>query len=102
VTEKPFHQEEIQKRHIQKAAGLAGIKGRIGWHSFRHSYRSWLDQAGARLSVQKQLMRHSSITTTMDTYGEVVGDGVRQANSNVVQMLMPTKQSSTADQLKAG
>jgi integrase len=101
LTGKPFHQEEIQKRHIQKAAELAQIKGRIGWHSFRHSYRSWLDQVGASMAVQKDLMRHSSITTTMDIYGAVVGDGNRLANSNVVQMLLP-KPSTMTDQLKAG
>ena len=80
---------------------MAEIKGRIGWHSFRHSYRSWLDQTGASLGVQKDLMRHSSITTTMDIYGAVVGDGNRLANSNVVQMLIP-KQNEAADRRKAG
>lgn len=33
-----------------------------GWKSFRHSYRSWLDQTGAPIGVQRELMRHASIT----------------------------------------
>ena len=44
VTGRPYHQEEIQKRHIRRAGIAAGIGGDIGWHTFRHSYRSWLDE----------------------------------------------------------
>ena len=39
VTGKPYHQEEIQKKHIRKACIAAGIGGDIGWHTFRYSYR---------------------------------------------------------------
>jgi integrase len=46
----PYHQEEIQKTHIRKAGVIAGIGGNIGWHTFRHSYRSWLDETGAPLA----------------------------------------------------
>jgi integrase len=38
VTGRPYHQEEIQKRHIRKAGIAAGIGANIGWHTFRHSY----------------------------------------------------------------
>ena len=38
VTKKPYHQEEIQKKHIRKAGVASGIGGDIGWHTFRHSY----------------------------------------------------------------
>jgi integrase len=53
VTGRPYHQEEIQKTHIRKAGLAAGIRADIGWHTFRHSYRSWLDDTGAPLTVQK-------------------------------------------------
>jgi integrase len=46
-TAKPYHQEEVQKKHIRPAARAAGIEGNIGWKTFRHSYRSWLDQTEA-------------------------------------------------------
>jgi len=38
----------------------------------RHSYRSWLDAVGTPIAVQQKLMRHASITTTMNIYGDVV------------------------------
>ena len=59
----------------------------IGWHTFRHSYRSWLQESGAPLAVQQELMRHASITTTMKTYGKVMSDSKRQANSKLVKLV---------------
>lgn len=97
-TAKPYHQSQIVKTHIKKAAIAAGIKGRVGFHTFRHSYRTWLDQAGASMTVQKELMRHSSITTTMDIYGQAISTGKRQANSNVVEMVLREPFSSTPEQ----
>jgi integrase len=58
ATGRPYHQNEIQKKHLRKAGIAAGIGGDIDWHTFRHSYRSWLDETGAPLTVQKELMRH--------------------------------------------
>ena len=42
ATGKPYHHEQIQKNHLTKAATAAKIKGGVGWHTFRHSYRSWM------------------------------------------------------------
>jgi integrase len=88
VTGRPYHQEEIQKKHIRKAGVATGIGGDIGWHTFRHSYRSWLDETGAPLTVQKELMRHASIQTTMNIYGKAMTESKRQAHSKVVEMVL--------------
>jgi integrase len=89
VTGRPYyHQEEIQKTDIRKAGAAAGIGGDIGWHTFRNSYRSWLDETGAPLTVQKELMRHASIQTTMNIYGKAMTDSKRQAHSKVVDMVL--------------
>ena len=93
VTGKPFHQEEIQKKHIRKAGVAAGIGDNIGWHTFRHSYRSWLDETGAPLTVQKELMRHASIQTTMNIYGKAMTDSKRLAHSKVVEMVLNSSKS---------
>ena len=73
-----------------KAAKNAGI-GSLGTHTMRHSYRSWLDAVGTPMAVQQKLMRHASITTTMNIYGDVVTDEMAQAHSKVVQLAL-TKQ----------
>jgi len=66
----------------------AGITATVGWKTFRHSFRSWLDQTDAPVGVQRELMRHASITTTMNTYGRAMTDGKRQAHGNVVEMIL--------------
>ena len=91
-TAKPYHQEE--KKHIRAAAKAAGIKGNIGWKTFRHSYRSWLDQTKAPAGVQRELMRHASIQTTMNVYGRATTDSKRQAHNNVVQMVLKSQSAS--------
>jgi hypothetical protein len=60
----------------------------IGWHTFRHSYRSWLDETGAALKVQQELMRHASIQTTMNAYGRAMLQSKREANRKVVEMAL--------------
>jgi integrase len=95
-TDRPYHQEEIQKTHILRAAKAAGIKDDIGWKTFRHSYRSWLDQTEAPMGVQRELMRHASIQTTMDVYGRPMAETKRQAHGNVVQMVLKTLPAMTS------
>ena len=67
----------------------------IGWHTFRHTYRSWLDETGAPMKVQQELMRHASIQTTMNVYGRAMTETKRRANSQVVGLVFgPNSQDS--------
>jgi len=85
--ELPYCSKGIQRWKISPAAKQAGI-GRLGWHDLRHTYRSWLSLTGAPMAVQKDLMRHSSIQTTMNIYGASLSEEKRSANSKVVRMAM--------------
>jgi integrase len=76
-------------RELQRAGISAGI-GRLGFHSFRHTYRSWLDAVGAPIAVQQKLMRHSDIRTTMNIYGNVVTDEMERVSSRVAGLAMGT------------
>ncbi len=44
---------------------------RFDFHSLRHTCGAWLAMAGEHPKVIQTLMRHSSITLTMDTYGHL-------------------------------
>jgi integrase len=74
-------------RVFQKAAADAGV-GKLGTHTMRHSYRSWLDAVGTTIAVQQKLMRHSDVRTTMNTYGDVVTDEMAEANSRVAGLAL--------------
>jgi len=102
VTGRPFHQDSLQKSQIKRAAKAAKLGEDIGWHTFRHSYRSWLDETGAPMKVQQELMRHASIQTTMNVYGRVMTETKRQANSQVVELVFgPNSQKSASSEAPA-
>jgi integrase len=63
----------------------------MGWHSFRHSYSTLLRSLQVDLKVQQELLRHSDIRTTMNIYTQAVPDAMREANSRVVEMVIPNR-----------
>ncbi len=75
----PIHEERRE---------AAGKFDGMGWHTFRHTYRSWLDDTGAPIGVQQKLMRHAQISTTMNVYGNALMTAKREANSRVVRMAL--------------
>jgi integrase len=66
---------------------------RLGWHTFRHSYRSMLDVCGAPIGVQQKLMRHAQVSTTMK-YGNAYMTEKRKAHGAVVQMVLPGRREA--------
>jgi len=67
-----------------QAAGL----GHITTHSFRHSYRMWIDAIGTPVGVQQKLMRHSDIRTTMNIYGDAATADMREAHGKIVGLAL--------------
>lgn len=85
---KPWNAYALQRYQITPAAVAAGLGDGIGWHTLRHSYRSWLDRIGASVGVQRDLMRHTDIRTTMNTYGGAFVDSMREAQGSVAKMVL--------------
>jgi len=82
----PWSYDQVWRIFL-RAAEQAQI-GRLGTHSMRHTYRSWLDAVGTPIAVQQELMRHADIRTTMNIYGDVVTDEMAQAHSKVVGLAL--------------
>lgn len=87
VTGGCYYSGIIQRKILKPAGEEIGIAG-LGWHTFRHTYRSLLDETGAPIGVQQKLMRHANVATTMNVYGRASLRAKQQANSKVVQMVM--------------
>ena len=83
----PRDAEKLRENVLQPAADRAKI-GKLGWHSLRHSFATALDVAGARLKVAQELMRHSSITTTMDVYTGTVERDKRETAGRVATAVL--------------
>lgn len=60
----------------------------MGTHTFRHSYRTWIDAIGAPIGVQQKLMRHSDIRTTVNIYGDAVTADMAEAHGKVVGLAL--------------
>ena len=81
-------------RELNRAGAAAKI-GHVSSHSFRHTYRSWLDAVGTPVAVQQKMMRHSDIRTTMNVYGDVVTDEMATAGSKVAQLAFQSNGAQT-------
>jgi integrase len=83
---RPRWQGLILKDYLKPAA----VRANVGWHTFRHSYRAWLMRFAASAEIQKELMRHSNLKTTLEIYDiePEVGPAHREANSGVVRALL--------------
>jgi integrase len=96
VTDRCYHASPIQQDYIRPAALALGIEG-VGWHTFRHTYRAWLDATGAPMGAQQKLMRHAHPSTTGIYGGALLMRSKRDANSKVVRMaLHPVPQEENA------
>jgi integrase len=73
---------------LRPAGEKIGLQG-VGWHSFRHTYRTLIDDIGTPLGVQQRLMRHADIKTTTNTYGSAFEKTKRRASSRVADLVLP-------------
>jgi integrase len=99
LTCQPYYASEIQKDYLRPAGRRVGLEVNgqsvnLGWHTFRHTYRSLLDATGAPIGVQQKLMRHAQVSTTMDVYGNALMESKREANSKVVGLLLRVPKDS--------
>jgi integrase len=84
---RPRWQESILHRQLKPAAVRAGV-GKIGWHTFRHTYSTMLRSVGTDIKVQQELLRHSTIQSTMNVYTQAISVQKHAANSKVVEMIL--------------
>jgi integrase len=87
----PYLAQEIMRHHIVPAARKLGITKRIGWHTFPHTYSTLLRSTGAELKIMQELLRHSTIRVTLDTYTQAVTTEKRNAQEAVVALLFREK-----------
>jgi integrase len=92
----------ILEHHIKPAARRTGI-GEIGWHTFRHTNASVMDQEGIRMKVAQELLRHADIQTTMNVYtGAMEKDKEEAAYRMAKRMLQKKPQAAFTANLPCG
>jgi integrase len=73
---------------LGRACQDAGIK-HVSPHSFRHSYRAWLNELGTPITVQQRAMRHGDDICVTMGYGDALGEGLREASGKVAARAIP-------------
>lgn len=84
VTGRPYHAGILLRRHLRPLAAKVGVP-RLGWHTFRHTFRSWLDAVGTAVGTQQKMMRHADVTTTMNVYGKGMMDSKLEAHTKLLE-----------------
>jgi integrase len=81
---RPYWGSCILRKYIRPVAESLKIQKRIGWHTFRHTYSTLLRRVGAEFKVMQELMRHSTLRTTMSGRRNGSNAGVQKGHRNVV------------------
>ncbi len=76
----PYYTGQFLKDRIKPVAKELGL-GNIGCHTFRHSVSSWGKET-LRLSQTKELLRHASLATTAELYGDLNLEAKREAQGS--------------------
>jgi integrase len=92
--------EAVAKRKESDFLAVANHEGEtLDFHSLRHTCGSWLALQGVHPNIVKTVMRHSTITLTMDTYGHLLPDQHSEAIGGMAKMLadsLPLAATGTA------
>ena len=67
----------------------------LDFHSLRHTCGAWLAISGTTLNIVQQVMRHSTITLTIDTYGHLLPGATADAIDQLSSIQEPSIQLAT-------
>jgi integrase len=88
---RPLWGQAILRKYVRPAAERIGIEKRIGWHTFRHIFSTLLRSVGAEFKIMQELMRHSSVRSTLNVYTQAVTPAKREAQAAVLLLVFPSQ-----------
>ncbi len=97
----PLWPEAVLRNHLRPAALKAGITKHISWHTFRHTFSTLLAQNGEDVKTVQSMMRHANPRLTLEVYTHAVDAKKRQAQSKVVEMILPRQSTVAAQEVRA-
>jgi len=91
--------EEYARREQSDFLKEANHDGEVlDFHSLRHTCGAWLAMTGAHPKAVQSVMRHSSITLTMDTYGHMFPGQEAETVARLPRMMnRPVRATGTAE-----
>ena len=92
---KPIWGQAILRRYIRPVALRFGIQKRFGWHTFRHTYSTLLRSVGTEFKVMQELLRHSSLRSTLDVYTQAISPAKHAAQAAVLDLVFASDTNSS-------
>jgi site-specific recombinase XerD len=84
------------RKHIRPVAQRVGIEKQFGWHTFRHTYSTLLRSVGTEFKVMQELLRHSSLRSTLDVYTQAISPAKHAAQAAVLALVFAPETNSSA------
>ena len=88
----PVWGQAILRKYVRPVAEKVGIQKCIGWHTFRHTYSTLLRIVGTEFKVMQELLRHSTLRSTLDVYTQAITPAKHAAQAAVLSLSFPAKQ----------
>jgi site-specific recombinase XerD len=79
--------------YIRPALKAAKITGKVGRHTFRHSFATILKSHGEDVKTVQELLRHANSSVTMNLYAQAVTDIKRSAQSKVARLVFKSEKA---------
>jgi integrase len=84
---RPYWGQAILRKYVRPVAQSAGIQKCIGWHTFRHTYSTLLRSVGTEFKVMQELLRHSTLRSTLDIYTQAITPAKHAAQAAVMSLM---------------
>lgn len=88
--------QAILRKYLRPVAQQVGIQKRFGWHTFRHTYSTLLKSVGTEFKVMQELLRHSSLRSTLDVYTQAISPAKHAAQAAVLALVFASDTNSIA------
>jgi len=93
---KPPRANMLVSEHLKPAAIKAGIKGEVGFHTFRRTLASTLIANSYDPKLVQELLRHSNIKTTLDVYARAITPAKIDAQGVFLRQMLGDATPATA------
>jgi integrase len=87
----PYWGQAILRKYLRPAARELGIEKRFGWHTFRHTYSTLLRSVGTEFKVMQELLRHSTMRSTLDVYTQAITSAKQSAQAAVMSLVFSSE-----------
>jgi integrase len=84
---RPYWGQAILRKYVRPVAQRVGIQKCIGWHTFRHTYSTLLRSVGTEFKVMQELLRHSTLRSTLDVYTQAITPAKHAAQAAVLSLV---------------